>query len=258
MENATKALLIAAAVLIAIVLIATGVLLIKNASGTSKQANETGKLLSNATDKASVDVSGGLKGLVISKTKFNEILDKFDPEHSDSYQNSKMPGIILDLTTRNNLLKDQIKIEGYVYKKPFRLFKQNGVYSNDFFTSNGIDDKKQNESKMEFSARMVNVEIPKLLQNDAIEKLDNPLYDEKGIEEIKQKTYKVLNEKINPNISEQDFRNAFDNNNNEKIVSYSWYFRYDETGYIDKAVYIVILNPTHKYTKKYCIIKNNS
>ena len=42
MENATKALLIAAAVLMAIVLIATGVLLIKNASGTSKQANETG------------------------------------------------------------------------------------------------------------------------------------------------------------------------------------------------------------------------
>lgn len=255
MENATKALLIAAAVLMAIVLIATGVLLIKNASGTSKQANETGELLSNATDKASVSVQGGLKEMIISKKEFNEILDKFSSEHSDSYQKSKIPGIILDLTTRNNLLKDQIKIEGYIYKKPFRIFIQNGVYSNDFYTSNDIESKKQNESKMEFSARMINVEIPKLLMNNVVEKLDNPLYDEKGIKEIQDKMYKVLKE-INSSISKQDFINEF--NKDKEIINYAWHFRCDETGYIDKAVYIVILNPTHEYIKEYCVIKDNS
>lgn len=45
MESATKALLIAATVLIAILIIALGVVLIKNASNTTKQADEVGNSL---------------------------------------------------------------------------------------------------------------------------------------------------------------------------------------------------------------------
>ena len=52
MENATKALLIAAAVLIAILLIAFGMRIFNSTSDVSGQAQDTGKQISNQTTKA--------------------------------------------------------------------------------------------------------------------------------------------------------------------------------------------------------------
>ena len=74
MENATKALLIAAAVLIAIVLIATGVLLIKNVSGISKQADEVQNSLSLSTDSAIRDYQKNY----VTKEEFNKFVDSND------------------------------------------------------------------------------------------------------------------------------------------------------------------------------------
>ena len=63
MENATKALLIAAAVLIAIVLIALGVRLIGAARDPSSQAtNVAGQLDNSMSDQVQV-LSNGLNGL---------------------------------------------------------------------------------------------------------------------------------------------------------------------------------------------------
>ena len=56
MENATKALLIAAAVLIAIVLVALGVKLLNSAGDTSGDAEKVSNQLQNSTGKASNDV----------------------------------------------------------------------------------------------------------------------------------------------------------------------------------------------------------
>lgn len=53
MENATKALLIAAAVLIAIVLVALGVRLLGAAGDTSGQASNVSNALKNSTGNAS-------------------------------------------------------------------------------------------------------------------------------------------------------------------------------------------------------------
>ncbi len=71
MENATKALLIAASILIVIVLIAVGVLLIKNTSSTNEDAKKVGNSISIASGNAASDALGSIKGTIISKKKFN-------------------------------------------------------------------------------------------------------------------------------------------------------------------------------------------
>lgn len=60
MENATKALLIAAAVLIAIVLIALGVNLLNAGSDTSGQAENVASQIGNSIDKGSQSIKNGL------------------------------------------------------------------------------------------------------------------------------------------------------------------------------------------------------
>lgn len=63
MENATKALLIAAAVLIVILLIAFGMRIFTSTSDVSGQATSTGKELSNQTNAASSSAQNALQGL---------------------------------------------------------------------------------------------------------------------------------------------------------------------------------------------------
>ena len=52
MENASKALIIAGAVLISIVLISLGVILIGNSGDSSDQAKETANMIENKSDQA--------------------------------------------------------------------------------------------------------------------------------------------------------------------------------------------------------------
>jgi len=64
MENATKALLIAAAVLVVIVIIALGVRLLGAAGDSSTQAKEVSETLTTTTEKAATEISTGLSTLV--------------------------------------------------------------------------------------------------------------------------------------------------------------------------------------------------
>lgn len=63
MENASKALLIAAAVLIVILLIAFGMRIFNSTSDVSGQATETGAQLSNQTSQAASSAQNALSGL---------------------------------------------------------------------------------------------------------------------------------------------------------------------------------------------------
>lgn len=63
MENATKALLIAAAVLIVILLIAFGMRIFTSTSDVSGQAGQTGEQISTQTNSASTAANEALTGL---------------------------------------------------------------------------------------------------------------------------------------------------------------------------------------------------
>ena len=63
MENASKALLIAAAVLIVILLIAFGMRIFNSTSDVSGQAQSTGKALSNQASQAAGTAQNALQGL---------------------------------------------------------------------------------------------------------------------------------------------------------------------------------------------------
>lgn len=71
MENATKALLIAAAVLIVILLIAFGMRIFNSTSDVSGQATSTGTQLSNQTGVAANSASDALNGLNGWTNKYN-------------------------------------------------------------------------------------------------------------------------------------------------------------------------------------------
>ena len=63
MENASKALLIAAAVLIVILLIAFGMRIFNSTGSTATQATSTGQEISNQTQKAATSAQSALTGL---------------------------------------------------------------------------------------------------------------------------------------------------------------------------------------------------
>ena len=63
MENASKALLIAAAVLIVILLIAFGMRIFNSTSDVSGQATSTGTQLSNQTTQAASSAQNALQGI---------------------------------------------------------------------------------------------------------------------------------------------------------------------------------------------------
>lgn len=63
MENASKALLIAAAVLIVILLIAFGMRIFNSTGDVSSQASQTGQQLTNSAQAASSSAKNALTGL---------------------------------------------------------------------------------------------------------------------------------------------------------------------------------------------------
>ena len=63
MENATKALLIAAAVLIVILLIALGMRIFNSTSGASKSATDTGNAITTQSTQASNTAVNAMTGL---------------------------------------------------------------------------------------------------------------------------------------------------------------------------------------------------
>lgn len=66
MENATKALLIAAAVLIVILIIALGMRIFNSTSGATSSATSTGEAIDNQTTQAADAANSALQGLTSS------------------------------------------------------------------------------------------------------------------------------------------------------------------------------------------------
>lgn len=66
MENATKALLIAAAVLIVILIIALGMRIFSSTSGATSQAETSGQQISNATAEATNAAGDSLTNILQS------------------------------------------------------------------------------------------------------------------------------------------------------------------------------------------------
>ena len=69
MENSTKALLIAAAILIAIVVIALGIRLLSSSNDTSKQADDVAKQILNTSSQFNDDITKSM-GNIIFYIKF--------------------------------------------------------------------------------------------------------------------------------------------------------------------------------------------
>ena len=70
MENATKALLIAAAVLIVILIIALGMRIFNSTSGATKDASNAGKTISNSTSDATKAAQNSLTNMMTSLTTY--------------------------------------------------------------------------------------------------------------------------------------------------------------------------------------------
>ena len=88
MENATKALLIAAAVLIAIVLVALGVNLLNAGDDTSGQAENVANAIGNTIDKTTDKVNDALNNLNVTALD-----DKAFKEHLEkNYANKNVTG----------------------------------------------------------------------------------------------------------------------------------------------------------------------
>lgn len=215
MENTTKALLITGAVLITIVLIALGVLLVKNTSGTSKQADVTGQLLSNATDKATISVSGGLKGLVISKEKFNKAFEKWQFTSKDQLNS--------EIALKNEKLKDQIELIGWVY---------NDIDYFDITIYGEFATLTKEEAKLQWCIKKE--------QEGKISRLKNPLDNE----EIKKKCKNTYEEKTNNSEEYYSFDDYCKKFQELPMYAYkppirqTYFWMYDETGYISKIYFL--------------------
>ena len=63
MENASKALIIAGAILISILLISLGIMMFNASKSTTDQAGDTGNVLNEAADKTVETINSTLQGL---------------------------------------------------------------------------------------------------------------------------------------------------------------------------------------------------
>ena len=63
MENASKALIIAGAILISILLVSLGIIMFKNSKGVTDQAENTANLLNSSATKQVETINQTLKGL---------------------------------------------------------------------------------------------------------------------------------------------------------------------------------------------------
>ena len=116
MENATKALIIAAAVLVTIVIVALGVLLISNVSDSSGEAEKVGDAIGDATQSAISGIQGDLNPRDVSAVEFNNDFMKMVDE-TVAATNSQPNRGVTAITSKNAELKEweRIKIKGYFY-----------------------------------------------------------------------------------------------------------------------------------------------
>ena len=135
MENATKALLISAAVLIVIVIIALGVSLLKSVSNTTMQSQSIGEIIGNATNIAS-----------------KEFKRKLIPV--ETIKNMNYYGLN-DVLTQNKT-REKIKVAGFIYKTIAEWddeHRELSVFKNTCLAA------KDGETEYEYSQRIVDSDI---------------------------------------------------------------------------------------------------
>lgn len=240
MENATKALLISAGILIAIVVIAIGILVIKNVSNTSENSNRIGQEISNATNKSSIEVLGGLKGIIISKEKFNIFLENF-------YSNKNSKEIMEKIGLRNKILNDQIKLYGWQYKENdyMSLVSSKGFPTESEFPE--LSRGEVNKKKIEWCKKNSNLldAIKKPADTDARRQICKDLYY-KYIDEDPELTRENT-------LSYEEYENKFTQSkryNYMQPMRASFFWIYDDTGYISEVYYVAGLLWDKNYAKK--------
>lgn len=226
MENATKALLISATILITIVLIAIGVLIIRNMSNTSDDANKVAEEISNATNKASIEALGGLKGTIISKEKFNEIFEEWKISNKGQIEEA--------ISLKNEKLKNQIEMIGWVYTK------------GDYSEKNGFP--TTSEAKIKWCQ-----EKEKEKENgiEVVVRLDNP-FDNDKVKDLCKDTYERETKNSDQYLSFEEYCEQFEQKNKQHKppIRFSVFWTYDETGYINKVYFLAGILYSEKIAKK--------
>lgn len=201
MENATKALLVAAVALITIVLISIGVLLIKNVSGIKKQTEQVSETLGSETGEAATDAIGVLGRTTITKEEFNDFAEKIGSQ--DFYTEDFLNAI----RDNDNRFKNQIEFEGYVF-----YGDRNEWYS----IVSGINYL----DRFKRGAKVIESIIPEQVKNGKLFPINEP-YEKKSIGRKMREVY---------NIAE-----------GEKVRGFlTVYMTVDKYGYIDRTAYIAI------------------
>ena len=228
MENASKALLIAAAVLVAIVIIALGIVLIKDTGNTSKKIDETGNLLKESTKIASGNARGAMKGLIISKEKFNVFLEDF-------YSNKNSREIMQKLGLRQELLPKQIELIGWQW-----IGNDYTKISSDYGFP--LEENFPNLSRNELTEKRVTWCQE---NSNSLIKLTDPENNDKRREECKKLYYKFIDEDPElKNTNTRTYEEYEEKCINSKSFNYmhpmraSFFWSYDDTGYIDKVYYV--------------------
>lgn len=215
MENATKALLIAAAVLVAIVIIAGGIAILRSASSSSSQAEDTGKVISMATDGAIKKLQKG----IVTKEEFNDFINDIKNKYKST---SELVNTIL--YSQNTKIRNQIELIEYAYDGNTTGF------SNEEKVKEA--NKKVND-KQKFGEYWENVALPDLLGRNKLIRITDPL----NKSDIKSVLTNVYNEHTGSSWTPETLPTSVSSG----IRTY-WFFVYDSDGYIYKACGIYRIN----------------
>ena len=115
MENASKALIIAGAILIAIMLISLGIIIVKSTSGTTQNAETVGQSMGTAADNAISKIAGveDSPGEITQTEPERTIVCKIDGVTYNGIREGMTFGEWID---QYNIQGLTIKNNGYIYK----------------------------------------------------------------------------------------------------------------------------------------------
>lgn len=198
MENATKALLISAAVLIVIVIIALGVSLLKSVSNTTIQSQSIGEIIGNATNNASRVFKGKLLQVETIKNMSS---------YGDYYG--------LNEVLAQNKTREKIKVAGFIYKTISEWDDEHGEWS--AFKDTCLA-TKDGETEYEKSQRIVDSDIYN----------SKDFIMAKDIFKIKEETKEYLDKNVQNSANGQL----------PHIYAHKFYTHYDNEGYIDEIVFV--------------------
>lgn len=217
MENATKALLIAAATLIAIVIIAMGVLIIRNTSNTIKQSDEVGKSISSSIGNAIGSISG--KKYTTKQDLIRTLFQISDNYHINNNINNNLYRVLMNENTK---VRDKLEEKTYIYN--FSGTTVQGQLAEIIQTYGPIPSFNENNAKPYYDYYIKNIG-----QTFINENLVTSIKDPLDFDNVQANLWNVY--KKNNSLATQQ---AFDSLLKECITA----LEYDDEGYV-KGVYFV-------------------